>query len=291
MANKRFPIINLLGHTLTVDYDGIELKPYTTAATIYSGIVTSNEYFINVRANGAPHQAPGSLYIDSNIADSSHSVGVRLSGKNGILVFEGHQSNTFTGDVDISGSNTILYLNKLSGAVAIQGNTFINHGKLVFHRSQQLSKTSKITLSNNAHLKYIPLNYYSISNTLKELAIENGGLIDFDHTIEGTRNYNYNNYYITLDDLIINNRGLLTIKGWKAERDFILVRKNSQHLADALTKMDFEGYNSANIHLRNYNSDYWQISALPEPATYGALLGAASLGLWAWRRRKRHPHS
>gem|GEM_PF-3838113 len=25
----------------------------------------------------------------------------------------------------------------------------------------------------------------------------------------------------------------------------------------------------------------------PEPATYGAILGTAGLGLWAWRKRRR----
>jgi len=78
------------------------------------------------------------------------------------------------------------------------------------------------------------------------------------------------------------------VSGWKDERDFLLVRKNSAHLSDALGRMKFEGYNPADIHLRDFSNDYWQISALPEPSTYGAMLGAVGLGLCCRSKRRRN---
>jgi len=249
-------------------------------------VVTSSDSLLRVLSQGTAPYASGSLYIDSVIADSTHPVGVQFSAGFGILVFEGHQSNTFTGNVEVYGKTNSLYLNKTNGSVAVRSNISIDQGKLIFHQSNQLLNTSSVTLKNNATLSYISLSSYSISNTFDRLSIENSGIIKFNHRIENSGNNTPNKYYIRLDDLFINSGGLLTIQDWQAERDFLLVRKTSANLADALTKMAFEGYDRNNIHLRDFNSDYWQISALPEPTTYGALLGAAGLGLWAWRRRK-----
>jgi len=285
MDPVRFPAINLNGHKLTLDSSGIKVNAYTAAPTIYGGIVTSTESFLKVRSLGTGPTAPGNLYINSVIADSSHVIGVRFSGGYGALVFEGNQSNTFTGNVEILGLNNRLYLNKRDGALAVRRDILIEQGDLFFRRGNQLSKTSSVTLRNNGRLSYGSLSDYSITNTFKNLIIESAGTIYFSHTdLEDSLN---SKYYLYLDDLIINGNGLLTVQNWQDGRDFILVRKNSQNLADALTKMAFEGYDPANIHLRDFNSDYWQISALPEPATYGAILAAAGLGLRAWKRRKR----
>jgi len=281
----RFPVINTGGHTLTIDSGGIEVGHSTHAATLYGGNVTSSESFLDIRLSQSGDLYPnGNLYINSVIRDSGHSIGVRAAGKGG-LVFEGNQSNTFTGNVEVTGALTSLYLNKSDAAVAVKNNIFINEGLVAFYKDQQVSNTSSITLKNNAKFGYNALWDHSIENTFKNLIIENGGVINFIHT--ATNDTLNSKYYIYLDDLIINSGGILTVKDWQHERDHLLVRKDSQNLTDALGRMEFEGYNSANIHLRDWNSDYWEISALPEPSTYGAILGATGLGLWAWRKRRR----
>jgi len=132
-----------------------------------------------------------------------------------------------------------------------------------------------------------PPSVDNITNTFRELIIENSGVVHFNHSEYNSQN---SKYHIYVDDLVINEGGHLKIRDWQDERDFLLVRKNSQNLADALTKMEFVGYDPANIHLRDFNSDYWQISATPEPTTYGAILAAAGLGLWTWRRRRNRTH-
>jgi len=64
------------------------------------------------------------------------------------------------------------------------------------------------------------------------------------------------------------------------------VKKTSAHLTDALKGTAFNSYDPNNVHLEDFNSEYWSISATPEPATYGALLGTVGLGLWTWRKRR-----
>jgi len=85
--------------------------------------------------------------------------------------------------------------------------------------------------------------------------------------------------------LIIGDGSTLRIHGWRDKRDYILVRKNSVHLEDALKKIEFKGYDRNNIHLENYNNAYWGISATPESATYGSLLVASTVSLSLLRRR------
>jgi len=57
-----------------------------------------------------------------------------------------------------------------------------------------------------------------------------------------------------------------------------------------LNQIVFEGYQDYFTTFKNYDNDYYQIypfgaQPAPEPSTYGAILGAAGLGLWSWRKR------
>ncbi|KXU35937.1 hypothetical protein AXK11_05285 [Cephaloticoccus primus] len=78
----------------------------------------------------------------------------------------------------------------------------------------------------------------------------------------------------------------LDIRGWEEGFSYLLVRKDSKHLADALKKITFDGYLPGRVHLEDFNKDYWQISGTPEPATYGAIFAGAGVGLIVWRRRR-----
>jgi len=278
-----FPTISLGEHKITLESGGIEIQPYTYSAQIKNGILTSTESFLEVRSNGH-RQAEGSLYIEATIADSSHRVGVRFSGGSGILAFSGLYTNTFTGNVEILGAENQLHLSKTHGAVSVRGDILVEKGRLVFRREKQLLNTSSVTLKDKAYLIYDSNYNYSITNIFKNLVIEGGGTISFEHTQKGDNLYS--KYYIYLNDLVISDRGPLTIRGWQEGRDFLLVRKTSTTLADALTKLTFVGYDPYNIHLEEFNSEYWSISGAPEPSTTGAILGAAGLCLWGWRKRK-----
>jgi len=122
-----------------------------------------------------------------------------------------------------------------------------------------------------------------VTNTFQSLIVEDNGIVHFNHSEANSEN---TKYYIQLNDLLIHQGGHLVVQDWKEGRDFLLVRKTSAALADALTKIEFAGYDPYNIHLEEFNSEYWSISAAPEPST-GALLSAVGLGIWNWRKRKR----
>jgi len=54
-----------------------------------------------------------------------------------------------------------------------------------------------------------------------------------------------------------------------------------------LERIEFEGYGPAMF--RDWDSNYFQITPAPEPATYGAIVGAVGIGLVVWRKKKRRP--
>ncbi|KXU36192.1 hypothetical protein AXK12_03800 [Cephaloticoccus capnophilus] len=135
-------------------------------------------------------------------------------------------------------------------------------------------KASKLNFS--AHIKE------QLQETFRELFVEGKGAIDFG---SGDRHSEHGRRLLYIDDLIIGDGSTLRIHGWRDKRDYILVRKNSVHLEDALKKIEFKGYDRNNIHLENYNNAYWVISATPESATYGSLLVASTVPLSLLRRR------
>jgi len=116
-----------------------------------------------------------------------------------------------------------------------------------------------------------------------KLVVQSGnGILSFQHHADPKDQAKRLFYF---DDLVIANGASLTVKTWKAGRDYFLVRKNSQHLKDALKKLMIEGWEKNQVYLKSYDKDYWSIEAAPESSTYGALFGALGFGLVVWRKR------
>jgi len=249
------------------------------------GTVTASGPALNIYLM-SESQRNSYLSLDSVISDNGHSVSLNISGNtpgDGGVFLRGDKSNTFTGNAYVSGRRNHLVLQKGNGAVAVRGDIHVKDQALLrFANSNQLLETSNVRLENRGALQN--LANFDITNTFRSLTVADNGIVHFNHTEGHSEN---SKYYIKIDDLIINQSGHLEIHGWQESRDFLLVRKTSAALEDALTKMTFAGYDRNNIHLEEYDSEYWSISSTPEPATYGALLGAIGLGLWTWKRKRR----
>jgi len=278
------PFINLNGHKITIDAGGIQTNQGMFNSEFTGGTLTSSESSLIVKYSGKEYN---SIVLNLTIANSDHQIGLRVEGHDHAhsgLFLLGTESNTFTGNVEVSGWRKHLVLRKSNGAIAVRSDILVREEAVLrFEGDNQLSKTSNIELRSNSILQtLLKEGNEKITNTFKNLTVEDGGVIHFSH--EGSEIPNAKNY-IKIDDLIINLSGHLEIKGWQEKRDFLLVRKNSANLADALTKMNFAGYDLNAIHLEDFDANYWSISSTPEPATTGAILGTAGLGLWIWRRR------
>jgi len=206
-------------------------------------------------------------------------VGLRIRG-DGILTLLGWESNTFTGDVIVDRS--ALSLQKRNGAIAVQGDIYVKSGHLTLDIGNQIAKSSTVSLEYS-RFAFFNLDHSGASTVqfLHNLIVKGGSVIDFSPD-----RYHQALY---LDDLLINEDSLLRMRNWSAGSTFLLVRKDSEHLADALSKIKFTHIAGGGVaKLREYNDEYWEVFAtVPEPSTYGAVLGGVGLGLVFWRRRRK----
>jgi len=231
-----------------------------------------------------------SYLIDSEIKDGyGHKVGLRISGgtpgRGSHLDFTGSRPNSFTGDIYISGYAGLGLAR--NNTVTVIGNIFLSeNGYLNISGSHQINDRSSITLNGSFGRPLIAFSsYYSINTVEKihSLIVEGGGTIEF--YAYGWKGHGARHFY--LDDIEITFGSELLIKSWALGRDHILVRKDSTHLSDALSRIKFAGRREPQASLKDYDNDYWQIiPGFPEPATYGAILSAATLGLAFYRRQK-----
>jgi len=126
---------------------------------------------------------------------------------------------------------------------------------------------------------------------LRELHIENRGTIDWGYGIVGESNILY------LDNLTFSGPdAILFMKNWYEYEDRLLVKQYGGFDPAYLQNIRFEGYENFPVIMRKYDWQYWEITPfgtddtigfMPEPSTYGAILGAVGLGLVAWRRKRR----
>jgi len=235
------------------------------------------------------------IIIDSVISDLGRAVGLNISGGRPAMAYSdvvltGDRSNTFSGDTVLS--NGGIQLKKSGGATAINGNIYARNNSTVgVISSHQIANTSTITLSGGSSLWFASLHsdVTWIEESFHGLIVENIGVIDFN----ATKIFPHYARWLYLDDLEIKNGAKLVVRKWLDDTDHLLVRRDSAHLMDTLGKIDFEGLEKKGVGLRGFDENYWEIVpwATPEPATYGAVLGAIGLALVLHRRkRKRAPN-
>jgi len=256
---------------------------------ITDGTLTSHSGIINIHSEFRTDHAfdiRGPITNNGNI-----KVGLNITaGTNAVLGVElvGGHNNTFTGDTNLSG-RTNINLIKNNGIIAISGNLNIRDGAAaqIFY-NEQIANHVRVSLiskkGTQSTLRFHGKFQTALTETIHELVVEGNGTINFGVTDSDAQ---HGNRFLYLDDLIIESDSALTILGWKDKRDYLLVRKDSAHLEDALKKIAFTGYDRNNIHKEDFNRDYWAISAAPEPATYGLLLAAIAAALPLFRNRLR----
>jgi len=156
-------------------------------------------------------------------------------------------------------------------------------------RNEQIADHARVSLiSRGARASKLsfswPRQAKSTQETFHELVVEGKGEVQFD--IAGGKHFLY------LDDLIIGDDSQLQILNWEDGRDYLLVKKTSVHLEDAIKKIAFRNYYDTKAyikaaHIEDYDDVYWAISIapVPEPATYGGLLVAGTVSLSLLRRR------
>jgi len=280
--------INLNGHLITVGQGGIHSLGATGQLVIHNGRITSMDGQLRISSSSSP---PNQLDINAVICDSpTHKVGLRVSGAIGSYRLTGNTPNAFTGDVEVTGKGQYFALAKNDGVTAVLGNIYVKDGAMVgVDNSHQISDSSTVTLSGERSGFGLFKTNRVLVEVFHKLSVNlfSNGVLLFGHD-----QYDSFEKSLFLDGLEIGSWASLTIEGWLSGRDRLFIKKSDAQLEDTLTKVRFEGRSEA-AGVRDYNRDYWEIGVgagfrpLPEPTTYGAAFSVASLGLWAFRCRKR----
>jgi|GEM_PF-4631462 len=227
------------------------------------------------------------VFIDSVISDSNRITSVMVAGgsrtRNAVVHFTGNESNTFTGAVTVM-LGTFLSLGKTNGAIAVQGDIDLNKGFLVFHKSNQLSKKSRISVDNGM------IVFDSREENIQRVSRLNfvsSGVIYFNASHQ--LNLPRGNRYFYIDEISFSRNAYILFKFWEDGKDFVLLNKKIyvDGVLPRITIYDRDVKLIDNVHVEDFNEEYWYITAAPEPSTYGAVLGVAGLAVYAGRRKQR----
>jgi len=277
---------NLNGHRLTIGEGGIVIHENAGVPKIYGrGSLTSSESNLNFILKNTYNLYDGYVVQSKITNDNGRKVGLSISGgvrgNRSHIDLVGSESNTFTGDIYISGYAG-LQLYKTNGATAIMSDIYVSeNGYLAISFSNQINDASKVRLTgrggDSATLWFSHFASPSISEKIHRLEVEGNGILRYQSTRVG---------YLYLDDLEVFLNSKITIRDWSLGSDYLLVKKSSKHLFDSLNRIKFEGHWEWKAAVKDYNWEYWQlIPGIPEPSTYGAIFGG--VGLVFYRRSKR----
>jgi autotransporter-associated beta strand protein len=278
--------INASGNTLTLDSGGLlstgAAKSIISNGTLTAG-TTADELIAHV-------YGAGGLEISAVLANNGDPVGLTKTG-DGVLTLLGAAANTFSGTTYVNEGT--LALAKSDGVQSLGGTIIVSDGRgtdiLRLDTNEQIANTANVTLRGSEYgtgetiLQFNGTTGVGVTETFSTLTIEGHSVIDFAGGNVCSPNF------LFLDELLMASAdSRLYVRNWIDFTDFLLVR-NTADIGAVLSRIKFEGYGDTS-YWQDYDAQYSRITPVPEPATYGAMLMAAGLGFFGYRRwRKAQP--
>jgi len=287
--------LNLEGHGLTLNSGGLLVPsgrnavingktwptPYLNTITAYSNrTLFAHIYGGLTLRNGARFELPNSSFVKTGtgrlVLDSweTHNFG-RLFIYQGVLELKNGYINAPHIHIGDQAGSDILVLR--SGINPLLGSPSVELIGSPFSRPELGHNPATLRMGGGTRQK------------LSNLSVFGQGVIDFVGGEVGRAN-------ILWVDLLQLYSGILFIRNWYQYEDFLLVKRIAFN-SSMLPRIIFEGYEDYGAIAIDFDKDYYQItpfeSKYPEPSTYGAILSATGLGLFAWRRRRKQqarPH-
>jgi len=252
------------------------------------------------------HEHGGGLFIISaNISQSANNGPISLTKTGrGALSLSGRDLSALTGTHHINEGSVFVRQTPRGigiGGHIIVGNRGLHYASLLLTTSNVVQHSARITLrgteitipktTKRAAYRSSTSTVQVISgseHTLESLTVDGSGVLHFGGPAVGSS-------LIALEHLTMtDSSSQLFVEHWRDSQTHLLIRRSAgSEIAKYLGQIQFTANDSSvsSAKLIDYNTKYFEIvptwfNGAPEPAATGAILGAGTLGFFAWRRRR-----
>jgi autotransporter-associated beta strand protein len=264
-----------------------------TVANSFGGALNVNDGTVLLNKTAGNNAVAGSAINVGDGSGAASSAVLRLGASNQIADYAGpltvasdgiFQLNNFTesintlagtGLVDLSTSG-YLTVGVNSGSSSF-GGSLAGTGTLEKAGSGTLTFTNDIAFNGTLKLSGGTLALSNVDLTLGTLLVTGNSTIDFGGTAS----------LLSLQNFTISAGVTLTVQNWANAADFFFAQNWTGALfnttgSSPMNQVHFSGFTPGDTKWQGYDS---QITPVPEPSTYGALLVVALTAFFAWRRR------
>jgi autotransporter-associated beta strand protein len=231
-----------------------------SGANTYTGLTTISEGVLALGAAG--------VFSDSAAISVLSGASLQLNDLGDVIGrLEG------TGAVDFGGLGTGQLT--LADGLSTFGGSFLGSGELVIGAGATLALeadffNSNLNITLDGGTLLLSGNHVSIGT----LNVSANSIIDFGAGTDSV---------LSLAALGFGSAGvILSAQNWADAADYFYSETGYLQGAAPLDQVEFAGWSAADTKWQSYDS---QITPVPEPRTYGAILTALGVGLVLWRRR------
>ncbi|MBW8782084.1 MAG: autotransporter-associated beta strand repeat-containing protein [Verrucomicrobia bacterium] len=252
--------------TLTLGGGTLDLATNTSIGA-YNTNVTASSTIASDKATAASAgitHTLGTLAIGTSTLTLNSGTNVSANSAYGVAF----GATTISGDATVSVANN----GTATGTLTLGALTNGGSGSLTKTGAGTLAFSSTGNFNANLTLAAGTLALNGTNQTFGTLSVTGNSVIDFAG----------GNSTLTITSLVISAGVTLTITNWTDSLDYFYATNDPGSTTLAQVVFNPPTYTSANTHWVSVGG---QITPVPEPATYGAMLLGAGLGFVLWRRR------